>query len=191
MKIQNLAIIFLVIILPILMILGYYLKLQEDTLKKQSEYNAKLSSSVKEGIRAYEINTVNWREKKGEERRNVTASVNTFLTSLANNLNISGTSKEYMVNYVPAVAVTMYSGYYIYSPAYVSDVLETDQGVQLYFKEKYNKTKEINILVISFQERNKYENTKPSNNIFSNNITNIDDIRVLFKVARRHPKKAI
>ena len=38
-----------------------------------------------------------------------------------------------MVNYVPAVAVTMYSGYYIYSPAYVSDVLETDQGVQLYF----------------------------------------------------------
>ena len=52
------------------MILGYYLKLQEDTLKKQSEYNAKLSSSVKEGIRAYEINTVNWREKKGEERRN-------------------------------------------------------------------------------------------------------------------------
>ncbi len=133
MKIQNLAIIFLVIILPILMILGYYLKLQEDTLKKQSEYNAKLSSSVKEGIRAYEINTVNWREKKGEERRNVTASVNTFLTSLANNLNISGTSKEYMVNYVPAVAVTMYSGYYIYSPAYVSDVLETEQGVQLYF----------------------------------------------------------
>lgn len=133
MKIQNLAIIFLVIILPILMILGYYLKLQEDTLTKQSEYNAKLSSSVKEGIKAYEINTVNWREQRGEERRNVNASVNTFLTSLANNLNISGTSKEYMVNYVPAVAVTMYSGYYIYSPAYVSDVLESDQGVQLYF----------------------------------------------------------
>ena len=111
MKIQNLAIIFLVIILPLLMILGYYLKLQEDTLEKQSEYNAKLSSSVKEGIKAYEINTVNWREKKGEERRNVNASVNTFLTSLANNLNISGTSKEYMTNYVPAVAVTMYSGF--------------------------------------------------------------------------------
>ena len=55
MKIQNLAIIFLVIILPLLMILGYYLKLQEDTLEKQSEYNAKLSSSVKEGIKAYEI----------------------------------------------------------------------------------------------------------------------------------------
>lgn len=133
MKVQNLAIIFLVIILPILMILGYYLKLQEDTLEKQSEYNAKLASSVKEGIRAYEINTVNWRETNGETRRNVTASVNTFLTSLANNLNISGTSKEYMVNYVPAVAVTMYSGYYIYAPAYVSEAIETDQGIQLYF----------------------------------------------------------
>lgn len=133
MKIQNLAIIFLVIILPLLMILGYYLKLQEDTLNRQSDYTAKLSSATKEAIKAYEINTVNWREKRGEERRNVNASVNTFLTSLANNLNISGTSKEYMVNYVPAVAVTMYSGYYIYSPAYVSDVLESEQGVQLYF----------------------------------------------------------
>lgn len=133
MKVQNLAIIFIVIILPLLMILGYYLNLQRETLQLQSEYNTKLSSSVKEGIKAYEINTVNWREVQGEERRNVTASVNTFLTSLANNMGVAGTSKEYISNYVPAVAMTMYDGYYIYSPSYVSQTIENDQGIQLYY----------------------------------------------------------
>lgn len=137
MKIQNLAMIFIIIMLPILLILGYYLKLQEDTLELQSEYDAKLSSATKEAIKAYEINTVNWREENGETRRNVTASVNTFLTSLANNIGVSGTAKEYMSNYVPAVAVTMYSGYYIYSPAYLPETIETEQGIQLY----YDKTK--------------------------------------------------
>ena len=133
MKIQNLALIFIVIILPILLILGYYLKLQEDTLEMQSAYDSKLSASVKEGIRAYEINTVNWRESSEETRRNVSASMNTFLSSLANNMGISGTAREYMSNYVPAVAMTMYDGYYIYAPAYVAETLESDQGVQLYF----------------------------------------------------------
>lgn len=133
MKIQNLALIFIVIILPILLILGYYFKLQEDTLELQSTYDTKLSASVKEGIRAYEINTVNWRESNGETRRNVSASMNTFLSSLANNMGISGTAREYMVNYVPAVAMTMYDGYYIYAPAYVSETVENDQGIQLYF----------------------------------------------------------
>lgn len=135
MKIQNMAVIFIVIILPILMILGYYLKLQEDTLEMQEAYNTKLATATKEGIRAYEINTVNWRNTKGELRRNVTASVNTFLTSLANNLGIAGTAKEYMVNYVPAVVMTMYDGYYIYAPSYVAKTLETEQGIQLYYKK--------------------------------------------------------
>lgn len=133
MKIQNLALIFIVIMLPILLILGYYLKLQEDTLELQSTYDAKLSASVKEGIRAYEVNTVNWRESNEERRRNVSASMNTFLSSLANNMGISGTAREYMSNYVPAVAMTMYDGYYIYAPAYVAETIENNQGVQLYF----------------------------------------------------------
>ena len=42
--------------------------------------------------------------------------VNTFTRSLANELGLSGTAKEYMVNYIPAISVNMYDGYYIYSP---------------------------------------------------------------------------
>ena len=133
MKIQNLAIIFIVIILPILLILGYYLNLQAETLELQTEYDTKLAASVKEGIKAYEINTVNWREVQGEERRNVRASMTTFITSLANNLGVAGTAKEYMINYIPAVVMTMYDGYYIYSPAYVPQTIENEQGIQLYY----------------------------------------------------------
>ncbi len=133
MKVQNLAIIFIVVIIPIIMLLSYYFGLQEDTLEMQIDYDAKLSASVKEGIKSYEINTVNWRETLGDTRRTVNASVNTFIASLANNLGVSGTAKEYMVNYVPAVAMTMYDRYYIYAPSYVPNTLENSKGIQLYY----------------------------------------------------------
>lgn len=144
MKVQNLAIIFLVIIIPLIMILSYYLHLQQETLELQAEYDTKLSAATKEGIKAFEVNTVDWSEKKGREktslnyREEVEAMINSFTTSLANNLNISGTAKEYMINYIPAIAITMYDGYYTYAPAYVPKTAETDsrvqpEGVQLYY----------------------------------------------------------
>ena len=141
MKLQNLAIIFLVIIIPLIMILAYYLHLQQDTLELQAEYDTKLAEATKEGIKAFEVNTVDWSEwiskKTNQTRRNeAMATINTFLTSLANNLNISGTAKEYMVNYIPAVAVTMYDGYYIYSPTYAPISIVNSDGVQLYYDKE-------------------------------------------------------
>lgn len=62
MKIQNLAIIFLVISIPLIVILSYYLNLQQKTLKLQAEYDTKLAESTKEGIKAFEVNTVDWSE---------------------------------------------------------------------------------------------------------------------------------
>ena len=147
MKIQNLAIIFLVITIPLIVILSYYLNLQQKTLKLQAEYDTKLAESTKEGIKAFEVNTVDWSEWVSEVssekiRDNVQATVNTFLTSLANNLNISGTAKEYMLNYIPAIAVTMYDGYYIYAPTYVPITVEDENGVQLFYDiESGNKNK--------------------------------------------------
>lgn len=138
MKIQNLSIIFLVIIIPLIMILSYYLNLQQDTLKLQAEYDTKLAEATKQGIKAFEVNTVDWSawesDKTSEtERNDARAAVNAFITSLANNLNISGTAKEFMVNYIPAVAATMYDGYYIYSPNYLPISIENDNGLQLYY----------------------------------------------------------
>jgi len=137
MKLQNLAIIFLVITIPLIMILSYYLNLQQETLELQSEYDTKLGEATKEGVRAFEINTVDWSEwvsykTTTTQREEVKAAVNTFISSLANNLNVSGTAKEYMVNYLPAVVATMYDGYYVYAPNYIPIPIEDEHGVQLY-----------------------------------------------------------
>ena len=133
MKIQNLAIIFLTITIPLILILTVNINTQRGSLKTQAEYDLKLSEATKEGIRAYEINTVNWR-KSGEvnERTQVNAMVNAFITSLENKLNLGISSKEYMQNYIPAVVATMYDGYYIYAPSKVPINFENNNGVQLY-----------------------------------------------------------
>lgn len=133
MKIQNLAIIFLIIIIPLIIILSYYLNLQRKTLQLQAEYNIKLGEATKEGIKAFEINTVDWKNYKGNVRSNTVAAINAFITSLSNNLNISGTAKEYMINYIPAICTTMYDGYYIYAPNYVPVNKENKDGVQLFY----------------------------------------------------------
>ena len=140
MKIQNLSIIFLVIMIPLILILSYYVNLQRNTLKRQAEYDIELSEATKEGIRAFEVNTVDW-TAYNNERAQATAMFNAFITSLANKLNVSGTAKEFMVNYIPALAVTMYNGYYIYSPSYVPKNWENREGIQLYLK--YGTTSEI------------------------------------------------
>ena len=138
MKVQNLAIIFLVISIPLVMILSYYLSLQQKTLSLQAEYDTKLAEATKEGIKAFEVNTVDWTDWVSEvssqkSRNNVQASINTFITSLANNLHVSGTAKEFMLNYIPAVAMTMYDGYYIYAPTYTPVSANNDDGVQLFY----------------------------------------------------------
>ena len=137
MKLQNLAIIFLVITIPLIVILSYYLNMQQQTLRLQAEYDTKLAEATKEGIKAFEVNTVDWSEWVSEvssqtTRNNVQAVINTFITSLANNLHLSGTAKEYMLNYIPAIAVTMYDGYYIYAPTYVPVTATNEEGVQIF-----------------------------------------------------------
>ena len=139
MKLQNLAIIFLVITIPLIVILSYYLNMQQQTLKLQAEYDTKLAEATKEGIKAFEVNTVDWSEWVSEvnsqaTRNNVQAVINTFITSLSNNLHLSGTAKEYMLNYIPAIAVTMYDGYYIYAPTYVPVTATNSNGVQMFYE---------------------------------------------------------
>ena len=111
MKIQNLTVVFLVIAIPIIMVLSYYLHLQQATLRTQVEYDTKLSQSAKEALKAYETNIfagLDYEHVNMTERDIVQASMNTFLTSLANNLNISGTAKEYIANYVPGAIMGVY-----------------------------------------------------------------------------------
>lgn len=137
MKLQNLAVIFIIIMLPLILVLSYYINLQQETMLMQTDYDEKLISSTKESIEALEINTVEWNGTYSDiadsKRRDVLASINTFTTSLSNNLGVTGTSKEYILNYIPAIAYTLYDGYYIYAPTYVSKTLTNENGIQLYY----------------------------------------------------------
>lgn len=203
MKIQNLAIIFLVIAIPFIAILSYYIHLQQETLELQAEYDIKLSSATKEGIRAFEINTVDWTEWQGSknfqtEKRNVRAIVNAFTTSLANNLNLSGTAREYMQNYIPAMAITMYDSYYIYAPAYVPVTAENRNGIQLYASpdgtNKATTSENDNILYVAKNGGSKYtyDETDPDTGAIipgpqENLTTNISNAEMVYKHTLTNP----
>ena len=137
MKIQNLAVIFIIIVIPIILVLSYYMSLQRDTINMQASYNTKLLESA---IEAFEINTVEWNEAYSEtadsKRRDVMAAINTFVTSFANNIGIGGASKEDVLTYIPAIAFIGYDGYYIYAPEEVPQTVKDKDGVTVLYTEK-------------------------------------------------------
>ena len=118
MKIQNLAIIFIIIILPISLVLASYTKNRVETISMQSKYDSKLNDATHDAIKAYQMNsfTSDTSYYTNSKIRDIEASVNTFFNSLSTNFSTLGYTKETLQNYVPAIVYTMYDGYYIYSP---------------------------------------------------------------------------
>ena len=150
MKYQGLSVIFVLIMLPISIVLSYYIQLQTDTLTLQTSYQTKLNDSTYDAIAAYQLNSLNTQRVRGESIKSyVTASVNTFFTTMATNLGMSSASKSMVLPYVPAILFTTYDGYYIYSPTYVSKIainpidgmaLKDDNDRILYLKSGYTIT---------------------------------------------------
>lgn len=118
MKIQNLAIIFIIIILPISLVLASYTKTRVETLNLQAEYDTKLNSATYDALKAYQVNSL--QNKVGglanSKIRDINASINTFFNSMQSNFPTLGYTKESIQNYVPAIVYTMYDGYYVYAP---------------------------------------------------------------------------
>lgn len=114
MKIQYIAVIFIIIIVPIVMVTSSYINSQLDTIRLQSNYNSILIDSTYDAIRAFQINTVNNRYSSISDSkiRDIEASINAFYTALSNNENLT---KDELQAYVPALVFTLYDGYYIYS----------------------------------------------------------------------------
>lgn len=145
MKLSNLSVIFVIVMIPIILVLSYYISMQVDTINMQTSYNSKLLDATKEAIESFEINTVEWNEAYSQtadsKRRDILASINTFTTSFANSIGVGGTNKENILTYVPAIAFTLYDGYYIYSPAETKEVIKDDNGVAVIMSEKLVNTK--------------------------------------------------
>lgn len=117
MKLQGLAVIAIIIILPMSIILSSYSQSQIKTLQLQTQYDSKLQNATYDAIKAFQLNMSNssTSDLANSKMRDIKASVNTFYNSLASHFNMVGYGKDVLQNYVPAIVYTLYDGYYIYS----------------------------------------------------------------------------
>jgi len=118
MKIQELAIIFVIIILPISLLLSEYTQFQIDTLSMQTAYDAKLTAATYDAIKAFQLNAKNETYSNLDNMRveNIEASVNSFRNSIMSSFKLNGYTEKALNNYIPALVYTLYDGLYIYSP---------------------------------------------------------------------------
>lgn len=114
MKLQYLAVIFVVIILPISMVMSSYIQNQIDTITLQTLYKTKLDNSTYDALKAFQINSVNnkYSSISNSKIRDIEASINTFYNSMKTSMV---SSKEDVQTFIPAILFTLYDGYYIYS----------------------------------------------------------------------------
>lgn len=91
MKIQNLAVIFIIIMLPISLVLTSYVQNQVQTIELQTSYDTKLTNATYDALKAFQLNTVNssTSDLANSKIRDIEASVNTFFNSVASNFNMA------------------------------------------------------------------------------------------------------
>ena len=117
MKLQYLIIIFLLIMTPIYVVFSKYVDVQIDNLKIQNMYDSRLMDATYDAVKGFQSNTINSYKYVPESRVKFSkAAVNSFFTSLNLSFGFNGEKASLMNEYVPAVVLTMYDGYYIYSP---------------------------------------------------------------------------
>lgn len=118
MRIQDLAVIFIIIILPISIVLAQYTQYQIQTINTQTLYDNKLASATYDAIRAFQINTSENKlsELRNSKTRDLEGSVSTFRNSIMSTFSLDGYSEEEINSYIPALVFTLYDGFYIYSP---------------------------------------------------------------------------
>ena len=90
MKIQYLAVIFVIIMVPISLALSTYIQTQVDTISLQTSYKTKLYDATYDAVTAFQINTVNneYSSISNYKIRDIEASVNSFFNAIASNFNM-------------------------------------------------------------------------------------------------------
>lgn len=146
MKLQNLTVIFIIIVLPIILLVSLYINTGLKTIRYQALYDTGLLTATQDAIQAFESNTVNnkYSNNPEEKRSIIKSSIKMFETSLCNTCNISAYDLEEIESYIPAIVFGMYDGFYLYSPSlnqdgeyehslknyvYYSEILDQDNAV--------------------------------------------------------------
>ena len=118
MRIQYLAVIFVIIVLPISLVISLYTGNLIKVSNTEASYNRILFNATHDAVRTYQMNTLDntYASEDTSKFRDVNASINSFYNNLGTGLSRSGYSKEELYEYVPAILFNLYDGYYIYSP---------------------------------------------------------------------------
>lgn len=134
MKLQHIAIIFVIIILPISLVLGEYIASQIDTIYLQTMYSQKLQDATYDAIKAFQLNTVNnkYSSVSDSKIRDIEASISTFYNSLGTAMGASGYDQDSLKDYIPAMVYTMYDGYYVYGKYFNYEINQYQYGLKPY-----------------------------------------------------------
>ena len=134
MKLQNLTVIFIVIILPIILMVSLYINTGIKTIKYQALYDTALLNATHDAIYAFEQNTANnkYSDNAETKRSIIKSSVKMFETSLANAAGISAYSSDEIEEYIPAIVFGMYDGFYVYAPSYNTQKGKYEHGLKNY-----------------------------------------------------------
>ena len=139
MKLQNLTVIFIIIILPIILVVSLYINTGIKTIKYQALYDTALLNATHDAIYAFEQNTANnkYSDNAETKRSIIKSSVKMFEKSLANAAGISAYSSDEIEEYIPAIVFGMYDGFYLYAPSYntQSGKYEHDLKNYVYYSE--------------------------------------------------------
>ena len=159
MKLQGLSIVFGLIVMPLILVLSYYISLQVDTISLQTSYDTKLLDATHDAMVAFEMNTANEDLSSVADslRSIIEASNNIFINTLATNMGLSNASKSYIQSYVPAVLYTLYDGYYIYSPTKKPEIGVDYNGVALEINSKPDNDNLFSIPFLSYHGTDTYK----------------------------------
>lgn len=117
MKLQYLAVIFVIIIMPISLVMSQYIQTQISTIVLQSSYTTNLTNATSGALHAFQINSINNRYSSLSDSkiRDIEASINTFYNLLSISMENYISDREELSTFIPAMLYTLYDGYYIYS----------------------------------------------------------------------------
>ena len=117
MKLQHLAVIFVIIIIPISLVMASYIQNQIDAIALQTAYDKNLINATYGAVKAFQINTTNnkYASISDSKIRDIEAAVNTFYNSLNNSMLEYAQAAKDLQAYIPAMLFTLYDGYYIYT----------------------------------------------------------------------------
>ena len=173
MKLQGFSVIFILVCIPLLLVLSYYISLQVDTITLQNEYDSKLLSATYDAVSAFELNTANEDLSSVSDslRTIIEASNNIFFNTLATNMGLSNASKAYIEPYIPSILYTLYDGYYIFAPTTIPVVKTDEEGVALTVGQDF----------VSYDDSTGYryipESDEEARNNWMGDILNANDLR--------------